>query len=70
MTISRRTFLQVGTASLAAVGLAPWFRSLTGTGVSYATGLTNKIVVFVQMFGGCDGINMVYPFSGGTHPFS
>jgi uncharacterized protein (DUF1501 family) len=64
MAISRRTFLKRSVASAAALSLPPLGRWLPGTGVSYAAGPTNKSVVFVQLFGGNDGVNTVYPLDG------
>ncbi|MBI3249636.1 MAG: DUF1501 domain-containing protein [Deltaproteobacteria bacterium] len=64
MAISRRTFLKRSAASAAALGLGPLGRWLPGTNVSYAAGPSDAIVVFVQQFGGNDGINTVYPISG------
>jgi uncharacterized protein (DUF1501 family) len=63
MRLTRRQFL-TGGASLAALTLGPRFARLPGTHVSYAAGPGNAIVVFVQLFGGNDGINMVYPLTG------
>src|SRR5262245_4951802 len=63
MRLTRRQFL-LGGAAAAALSLGPRFTRIAGTGVSYASGPGDAIVVFVQLFGGNDGINMVYPFSG------
>lgn len=37
---------------------------LPGTGVAYAGGPSDAIVVFVQLYGGNDGVNTVYPVDG------
>lgn len=63
MAISRRQFLTRSAAAGLAV-LSPRFRSLPGTGVSYAAGPGNAIVVLVQLYGGNDGLNTVYPVTG------
>ena len=65
MAITRRQFLKRAAISGAAAGLAPGFKWLPGTNVSYAAGPSDAIVVFVQLYGGNDGINTVYPVSGG-----
>ncbi len=66
MAITRRQFLKRGAASAAAVTtFGPHLRWLPGTGVSYAAGPSDAIVVVVQLYGGNDGINTVYPVSGG-----
>lgn len=64
MAISRRSFLKRSLASAAALGMAPMGRWLPNTGVSYAAGPGDAIVVFVQLFGGNDGVNTVYPIAG------
>jgi uncharacterized protein (DUF1501 family) len=65
MAISRRQFLKRSAASAAALtAFGPRLRWLPGTGVSYAGGPANAIVVFVQLYGGNDGLNTVYPVSG------
>lgn len=65
MAISRRQFLKRSAASAAALtALGPRLRWLPGTGVSYAGGPGNAIVVFVQLYGGNDGLNTVYPATG------
>jgi uncharacterized protein (DUF1501 family) len=65
MAMTRRQFLKRAAASGAAAGLAPGFKWFPGTNVSYASGPSNAVVVFVQLYGGNDGINTVYPVSGG-----
>jgi uncharacterized protein (DUF1501 family) len=64
MALTRRQFLKRAAATGAAAGLAPGFKWFPGTNVSYASGPSDAIVVFVQLYGGNDGINMVYPVSG------
>ncbi len=64
MAISRRSFLKRSLASAAALGMGPLGRWLPNTGVSYAAGPGDAIVVFVQLFGGNDGVNTVYPIAG------
>src|SRR5882724_4565340 len=65
MAITRRQFLKRGAASAAVMTtFGPHLRWLPGTGVSYASGPSDAIVVFVQLYGGNDGINTVYPVSG------
>jgi uncharacterized protein (DUF1501 family) len=39
-------------------------RWLPGTGVAYAGGPSDAIVVFVQLYGGNDGLNTLYPLDG------
>src|SRR5262249_37511550 len=63
MAITRRQFLKRSAASAAALSLAPRFRWLPGTSVSYASGPSDAIVVLVRQYGGNDGINTVYPIS-------
>lgn len=63
MALTRRQFLR-GAVGAAALTLGPKFTRLPGTGVSYAAGPGNAVVVFVQLFGGNDGINTVYPLTG------
>ncbi len=66
MAITRRQFLKRGAASAAAAAaMHPGWRWLPGTNVSWAAGPSDAIVVFVQLYGGNDGINTVYPVSGG-----
>jgi uncharacterized protein (DUF1501 family) len=63
MQLTRRQFLK-GAAGAAALTLGPKFTRLPGTGVSYAAGPGDATVMFVQLFGGNDGINTVYPLDG------
>lgn len=63
MAITRRQFLK-GSAVAGAAALAPRLSWLPGTNVSYAAGPGDAIVVFVQLYGGNDGLNMVYPVTG------
>jgi len=69
MAITRRQFLKRSAASAAALSLAPRFRWLPGTSVSYASGPSDAIVVLVRQYGGNDGVNTVYPISdsGGSN---
>ena len=60
---TRRQFIKRGAAAAAAAAL-PWSRVLPGTGVSYAAGPGDAIVVFIQLNGGNDGLNTVYPLGG------
>ncbi len=62
--ITRRQFLKRSAAAAALGVAAPHMRFLPGTDVAYAAGPSDAIVVFVEMFGGNDGINTVYPLSG------
>jgi len=64
MAVTRRQFIQGSAASLAGLALAPHLRRVPGTSVAYAGGPGDAIVVFVQLFGGNDGINTVYPLTG------
>ncbi len=65
MAITRRQFLKRGAATAAALTtFGPRLRWLPGTGVSYAACSGDTIVVFVQLYGGNDGINTVYPIGG------
>src|SRR5215813_6634828 len=64
MAITRRQFLKRSAAGAALATLGPRFGRLAGTNVSYAAGPGDAIVVFVQLYGGNDGINMVYPLTG------
>ena len=64
MAISRRQFLRRSALGAAAFTIAPKLRWLPGTGVSYAACGGDTCVVFVQLYGGNDGINTVYPIAG------
>lgn len=64
MALTRRQFLKRSATLAAGASLAPSMRWLPGTGVSYAGGPSDAIVVFVQMYGGNDGLNTVYPLNG------
>jgi uncharacterized protein (DUF1501 family) len=64
MALTRRQFLKRSAASAAGAALAPHLRMLRGTNVAYAAGPGDAIVVFVQLFGGNDGLNTVYPLTG------
>ncbi|HEY2773887.1 MAG TPA: DUF1501 domain-containing protein [Candidatus Binatia bacterium] len=64
MALTRRQFLK-NTATLAAgAAAAPAMKWLPGTGVAYASGPSDAIVVFLELYGGNDGLNMVYPLDG------
>lgn len=64
MAITRRQFLKRSAATAAGVAIGPHMRWLPGTNVSYAAGPVDAIVVFVQLNGGNDGVNTVYPLTG------
>jgi len=65
MAITRRQLLKRGAVSAAALALEPKLRWLPGTHVSWAAGPSDAVVIFVELYGGNDGINTVYPISGG-----
>jgi uncharacterized protein (DUF1501 family) len=62
--LTRRQFLKYGAITAGAATAAPWMKLVPGTNVAWAAGPADAIVVFVQLYGGNDGINMVYPLSG------
>jgi len=64
MALTRRQFLKRSATIAAGASVAPAMRWLPGTGVSYAAGPSDAIVVFVQLYGGNDGLNTVYPLGG------
>jgi uncharacterized protein (DUF1501 family) len=64
MPITRREFLKRSTAVAAGMAIGSHARWIPGTNVSYAAGPGNAIVVFVQLNGGNDGLNTVYPLTG------
>jgi uncharacterized protein (DUF1501 family) len=64
MAITRRQFLKRSATATAALALGPHLRRLPGTGVAYAAGPGDAIVVLVQLYGGNDGLNTVYPVTG------
>ena len=64
MAITRRQLLKRGAVSAAALALEPKLRWLPGTHVSYAAGPPGAVFVFLELYGGNDGINTVYPLSG------
>ncbi|HXC53491.1 MAG TPA: DUF1501 domain-containing protein [Candidatus Limnocylindrales bacterium] len=66
MALTRRQFLKRSATLAAGATVAPAMKWLPGTGVAYAAGPSDAIVVFVQLFGGNDSLNMVYPTSLGT----
>jgi uncharacterized protein (DUF1501 family) len=63
MPMNRRQFLLRGAAATAGAMLGPHLRMMPGTNVSYAAGPSDAIVVFVQLFGGNDGLNTCYPLN-------
>lgn len=64
MALTRRQFLKRSATIAAGAAAAPAMRWLPGTGVSYAAGPSDAIVVFVQLYGGNDGLNTLYPLTG------
>ncbi|MFN2426821.1 MAG: DUF1501 domain-containing protein [Candidatus Binatia bacterium] len=64
MALTRRQFLKRSATIAAGATVAPAMKWLPGTGVSYAAGPSDAIVVFVQLYGGNDGLNTVYPLTG------
>lgn len=64
MALTRRQFLKRSATLAAGATMAPVMRWLPGTGVAYAAGPSDAIVVFVQLYGGNDGLNTVYPVDG------
>lgn len=63
--LTRREFLRRSAATAAGAAIAPHLRFLPGTNVAYAAGPSDAIVVVVQLDGGNDALNMVYPVSNG-----
>lgn len=63
MAMNRRQFLQRGAAATAGTMLGPHLSMMPGTNVSYAAGPSDAIVVFVQLYGGNDGLNTCYPLN-------
>ena len=61
--ITRRQFLKRSAVGAVGAAAAPYMRVLPGTNVSYAAGPSDAIVVVVQLDGGNDGINTVYPLN-------
>jgi uncharacterized protein (DUF1501 family) len=64
MALTRRQFLKRSATIAAGAAAAPAMRWIPGTGVSYAAGPSDAIVVFVQLYGGNDGLNTLYPVDG------
>lgn len=64
MALTRRQFLKRSATLAAGATVAPSMRWLPGTNVAYAAGPSDAIVVFVQLYGGNDGLNTVYPLDG------
>ncbi len=65
MALTRRQFLKRSATLAAGATVAPSMKWLPGTKVAYAAGPGDAIVVFVQLYGGNDGLNTVYPLGGG-----
>lgn len=66
MSLTRRQFLKRSATLAAGATVAPAMKWLPGTGVAYAAGPSDAIVVFVQFYGGNDGLNTVYPVTDGS----
>jgi uncharacterized protein (DUF1501 family) len=66
MSLTRRQFLKRSATLAAGATVAPAMKWIPGTGVAYAGGPSDAIVIFVQLFGGNDGLNMVYPCGTGA----
>lgn len=64
MTMTRRQFLTRSAAGTAGAMFGPALVQLAGTRVAYAAVPGDRIVVFVQLYGGNDGLNTVYPLTG------
>jgi uncharacterized protein (DUF1501 family) len=64
MALTRRQFLKRSATIAAGASMAPTMRLLPNTGVAYAAGPSDAIVIFVQLYGGNDGLNTVYPLDG------
>ena len=64
MALTRRQFLKRSATLAAGATMAPAMKWVPGTGVAYAGGPSDAIVVFVQLYGGNDGVNTVYPVTG------
>ena len=64
MALTRRQFLKRSAIVGAGAALGPHMKWMPGTNVSYAAGPSDAIVVFVQLYGGNDGLNTVYPLNG------
>ena len=61
---TRRQFLKTSAAAAAGAAIAPHLSFVPGTNVAYAAGPSDAIVVLVQLDGGNDGLNTVYPLTG------
>jgi uncharacterized protein (DUF1501 family) len=64
MALTRRQFLKRSATLAAGATVAPGMRWMPNTNVAYAAGPSDAIVVFVQLYGGNDGLNTVYPLDG------
>ncbi len=67
--LTRRQFLKRSLAGAAGVAAAPYLNWMPGTNVGWAAGPGNAIVVFIQLNGGNDGVNTVYPLTGTQRNF-
>jgi uncharacterized protein (DUF1501 family) len=61
--LTRRQFLKHSATAAVTAAVAPQLRLIPGTNVAWASGPGDAIVVIVQLFGGNDGINTVYPLT-------
>ena len=61
--LTRRQFLKRSATVAATAAVAPHLRLIPGTNVAWAAGPSDAIVIVVQLFGGNDGINTVYPLT-------
>jgi uncharacterized protein (DUF1501 family) len=61
--LTRRQFLKRSAVGAAGAAMVPHLRFLPGTNVAYAAGPADAIVVVVQLDGGNDGLNTVYPIT-------
>ena len=61
--LTRRQFLKRGAIGAAGAAMAPHLRFFPSTNVAYAAGPADAIVVVVQLDGGNDGLNTVYPIT-------
>ncbi|MFN2376214.1 MAG: DUF1501 domain-containing protein [Candidatus Binatia bacterium] len=64
MALTRRQFLKRSATLAAGATMTPAMQWLPGTNVAWAGGPSDAIVVFVQLYGGNDGLNTVYPVTG------